>query len=208
MQWYSFTGEFRGAAARRIRTATRLVLVATLWVTVHLPLSEARAQGSTDSTDLVELSLEDLMNVEVVSVSKKEEKLTDAAAAVFVITGDDLRQSGATSIPDALRTVPGMQVASIDANSWAVTSRGFNSNFANKLLVLIDGRSVYTPMFSGVWWDAQDVMLNDVDRIEIIRGPGATLWGANAVNGVINIITKNAGKTKGAGCERSRAHLR
>ena len=147
--------------------------------------------------DLTELSLEELMNIEITSVSKKEEKLFEAAAAVCVITGEDIRRSGVTSIPEALRMVPGMEVAHIDANKWAISSRGFNDLFANKLLVLIDGRSVYTPLFSGVFWEAQDVLLEDVERIEVIRGPGAALWGANAVNGIINILTKRAQDTQG-----------
>jgi len=134
------------------------------------------------------------MNIQVTSVSKRTQKVADAAAAIFVITQEDLRRSGATSIPEALRLVPGLEVARIDENKWAIGSRGFNGRFDDKLLVLIDGRSVYTPLFSGVYWNVQDVMLEDIDRIEVIRGPGATLWGANAVNGVINIITK-----KGAG---------
>ena len=149
------------------------------------------------STDLTELSLEELMNIKITSVSKKPERLADAAAAIFVITQEDIRRSGATSIPEALRMVPGINVARIDSNKWAVTSRGFNGRFANKLLVLIDGRSVYTPSFSGVHWEVQDTLMEDVDRIEVIRGPGATLWGANAVNGVINIITKHAADTQG-----------
>lgn len=147
--------------------------------------------------DLTELGLEELMNIEVTSVSKKPQKLSNAAAAIFVITTEDIRRSGATSIPEALRMVPGLEVARSDANKWAITSRGFNGGFANKLLVLMDGRSVYTPLYSGVFWDQQDTMLEDLDRIEIIRGPGATLWGANAVNGVINIITKKAKETQG-----------
>jgi iron complex outermembrane recepter protein len=130
-------------------------------------------------------------------VSKRSQKVADAAAAVFVITQEDIRRSGATSIPDALRMVPGLEVAQIDQNKWAIGSRGFNGRFDNKLLVLIDGRSVYTPLFSGVYWNVQDVVLEDVDRIEVIRGPGATLWGANAVDGVINIITKSAKATQG-----------
>jgi iron complex outermembrane receptor protein len=148
--------------------------------------------------DVTAMSVEDLMNVQVTSVSKRTQKLADAAAAIFVITQEDIRRSGATSIPEALRMVPGLQVARIDENKWAISSRGFNGRFANKLLVLIDGRSVYTPLFSGVYWNIQDVMLEDVDRIEVIRGPGATLWGANAVNGVINIITKPARSTQSA----------
>jgi iron complex outermembrane recepter protein len=147
--------------------------------------------------DLSEISLEDLMNVEVTSVSKKEQKLSQTAAAIHVITQEDIRRSGLTSIPELLRMVPGLHVARIDSNKWAISARGFNSRFANKMLVLIDGRSVYTPLFSGVYWDIQDVMLEDVERIEVIRGPGATLWGANAVNGVVNIITKRAEDTQG-----------
>ncbi|MEW6490055.1 MAG: TonB-dependent receptor [Thermodesulfobacteriota bacterium] len=147
--------------------------------------------------DLMDLSLEDLLAVEVTSVSRKPQKLSDTAAAVFVITREDIRRSGATSIPEALRMAPGLQVARIDANKWVVTARGFADRFSNKLLVLVDGRSVYTPLFSGVYWDVQDTLLEDVDRIEVIRGPGAALWGANAVNGVINIITRHAADTQG-----------
>ncbi|MGD9211899.1 MAG: TonB-dependent receptor plug domain-containing protein, partial [Desulfobacteraceae bacterium] len=147
--------------------------------------------------DLTKLSLEALMSIEVTTASRRTEKLSDTTAAVYVITQEDIRRSTATTIPNLLRMVPGMQVANIDANKWAISSRGFNSRFATKLLVLIDGRSVYSPLFSGVFWDAQDVVLEDVERIEIIRGPGATLWGANAVNGVINIITKSSEETQG-----------
>jgi iron complex outermembrane receptor protein len=153
--------------------------------------------ASSTVNDLTHLSLEDLMRIEVTSVSKKGERLSDAPAAIFVITQEDIRRSGVTNIPDALRMAPGVEVARIDANMWAVSTRGFNSRFATKLLVLMDGRSVYSPAFSGVWWDVQDTLLEDIDRIEVIRGPGATLWGANAVNGVINIITKKAGETQG-----------
>lgn len=137
------------------------------------------------------------MDIEVTSVSKKPQRLANAAAAAFVISQDDIRRSGATSIPDLLRMVPGLQVARIDANKWAVSIRGFNGRFANKLLVLRDGRSVYTPLFSGVYWEQQDTPLEDIERIEVIRGPGAALWGANAVNGVINIITRKAEDTPG-----------
>ena len=157
----------------------------------------ASAQVSQNIPDVTAITLEDLMNLQVTSVSKRAQKLADAAAAIFVITQDDIRRSGATSIPEALRMVPGLEVARIDENKWAIGSRGFNGRFDNKLLVLIDGRSVYTPLFSGVYWNVQDVMLEDVDRIEVIRGPGATLWGANAVDGVINIITKPAKLTQG-----------
>lgn len=147
--------------------------------------------------DLTNMSLEDLMNLEVTSVSKKEQKLSQTAAAIYVVTQEDIRRSGATSIPEVLRMVPGLQVARLSGSKWAITSRGFNGRFANKMLVLVDGRSVYTPTFSGVFWDVQDLLLEDVERIEVIRGPGGTLWGANAVNGVINIITKPAKETQG-----------
>ena len=148
-------------------------------------------------SDLTELSLEELLNVQVTSVSKQAQPLSQTTAAIFALTQEDIRRSGATSIPEALRMVPGLQVARLDSNKWAISSRGFNGRFANKLLVLIDGRSVYTPIFSGVYWDVQDTLMEDIDRIEVIRGPGATLWGANAVNGVINIITKKAKDTQG-----------
>ncbi len=137
------------------------------------------------------------MNVEIVSASKKSEPLLKTAAAAHIISQEDIRRSGATTLPDVLRGVPGVQVAQIDANKWAVSMRGFNDRFSSKLLVMIDGRSIYTPLFSGVYWNMHDVPLDDVDRIEVIRGPGGTLWGANAVNGVINIITKKAHETQG-----------
>jgi iron complex outermembrane receptor protein len=152
---------------------------------------------STDPTDLTALSLEQLMSVEVTSVSKKSQKISDTAAAVHVISQEDIHRSGATSIPDLLRMVPGLEVARIDANKWAISARGFNGRFANKLLVLMDGRTLYDPTYSGVFWDVQDTLLEDIDRIEVIRGPGATLWGANAVNGVINVITKHSRDTRG-----------
>src|SRR5437867_8106220 len=148
--------------------------------------------------DISRMSIEDLMSLEVTSVSKRTQRVADAAAAVFVLTQEDIRRSGAASIPEALRMVPGLEVARIDQNKWAIGSRGFNGRFDNKLLVLIDGRSVYTPLCSGVYWNVQDVMLEEVDRIEVIRGPGATLGGANAVDGVINVVTKKAKATQSA----------
>lgn len=157
----------------------------------------AQDEEADEQRDLFEMSLEDLMNVEVTLASKKEERLFTTAAAVYVVTAEDIRRSGATSIPDALRMVPGVEVARINANKWAITARGFNDEFADKLLVMIDGRSIYTPLYGGVHWDTHDVMLEDVERIEVVRGPGGTLWGANAVNGVINIITKNAKDSQG-----------
>lgn len=161
------------------------------------PAPPPAAQAATQR-DLSQVSIEDLMNIKVTSVSKKEQKMSQAAAAIFVITQEDIRQSGATNIPDLLRMVPGLDVSQINANSWAVSARGFNEQFTNKLLVLIDGRAVYTPLLGGVNWDTQDVPLEDIDRIEVIRGPGATIWGANAVNGVISIATKRAADTPGA----------
>ncbi len=148
--------------------------------------------------DLTRLTLEELMEIQVTSVSKKPERMKQAPAAVFVITQEDIRRSGATQIPEVLRMVPGVEVARVDSNKWAVSIRGFNNLFARKLLVLIDGRSVYTGLFSGTFWDTQDTALEDIDRIEVIRGPGATVWGVNAVNGVINIITKKASRTQGS----------
>ena len=149
------------------------------------------------ANDFSSMSIEDLADIEISSVSKKKESLSDAAAAIFVITQEDIRRSGSTSIPEALRMAPNLQVARVDANQYAITARGFNGTAANKLQVLIDGRSVYTPLFSGVFWDVQDVMLEDVERIEVISGPGGVLWGSNAVNGVINIITRSSQDTQG-----------
>ncbi|HET6330510.1 MAG TPA: TonB-dependent receptor [Holophagaceae bacterium] len=144
------------------------------------------------------MSLEDLTNIEVTSVSKKPEKLSEAPAAVFVISREDVRRSGATTLAEALRLAPNLEVARQNSNAYAISARGFQTALANKLLVLIDGRSVYTPFYSGTYWDSQDVMLEDVDRIEVVSGPGGTLWGSNAVNGVINIITRGAKDTQGA----------
>src|SRR5260221_6565100 len=147
--------------------------------------------------DLADLSIEELGNIQVTSVSKHAERLADAPASIFVITGEDIRRSGATRLAEALRLAPNLEVARASASSYAISARGFNNTIDNKLLVLIDGRTVYTPLFSGVFWDAQDVMLEDVERIEVISGPGAALWGANAVNGVINVITRRSPDTQG-----------
>jgi iron complex outermembrane receptor protein len=147
---------------------------------------------------LADLSLEQLGSIEITSVSKRSERVLDAPASVFVITSEDIRRSGATILPEALRLAPNLLVAQVSTGGYSISARGFNSSAGNKLLVLIDGRSVYTPLFSGVFWDVQDVMLEDVDRIEVISGPGGTLWGTNAVNGVINVITRTAGETQGA----------
>ena len=169
----------------------RFTPVLTCAMAAHSPAQTPPAR------DLTQFSLEDLMNVQVTSVSKKEQKLAKTGAAIFVITQEDIRRSGATSIPDLLRMVPGVDVARVDHSNWAVSIRGFNNVYANKVLVLIDGRSVYHPAFSGVLWFAQEVPLEDIERIEVIRGPGGTVWGANAMNGVINIITKSAQATPG-----------
>jgi iron complex outermembrane receptor protein len=143
------------------------------------------------------LSIEELMDVQVTSVSKRKERIAETASAIQVITSEDIRNSGATNVPEALRLATNLQVAQVNASQWAISARGFNNVLANKLLVLINGRVVYTPMYAGVFWDVQNVMLEDVERIEVISGPGGTLWGANAVNGVINIITKNSRDTQG-----------
>jgi len=154
-------------------------------------------QPDSAAQALKQLSIEQLMNLEVTSVSRRPERLSQTASAIQVITQDDIRRSGASSLAEALRLAPNLQVAQVDSRQWAISARGFSSTTANKLLVLIDGRTVYTPLFSGVFWDAQLVPLGDIDRIEVISGPGATLWGANAVNGVINVITKDAKDTPG-----------
>lgn len=162
-----------------------------------LSASPARAQQRDSLEALKQLTLDQLMNIEVMSVSRRPERLGQTASAIQVITHEDIRQSGASSLPEALRLTTNLQVAQVDSRQWAISARGFNSTTANKLLVLIDGRTVYTPLFSGVFWDAQDVVLSDIERIEVISGPGATLWGANAVNGVINVITKDAKDSRG-----------
>jgi iron complex outermembrane receptor protein len=168
-----------------------------LFILATQPLP-AQTNDSISPAALKKLSLEELLQQDVSIVTRTPEKLSESASAVQVITGEDIRRSGATSIPEALRLAPNLQVAQVDSHQWAIDSRGFNNTLANKLLVMIDGRSVYTPLFAGVFWDVQNVLLADVDRIEVVSGPGASLWGANAVNGVINIVTKNARATQGA----------
>lgn len=157
----------------------------------------AQTQSAGNVSNLKTLSLAQLGNVNVTSVSKEPVAMQRTPAAIYVLTQDDIRRSGATSIPELLRTVPGVEVARIDSDHWSIGIRGFGSEFSKSVLVLIDGRSVYSPLFSGVYWNVQNVMLEDVQRIEVIRGPGGTIWGANAVNGVINIITKNSAETRG-----------
>lgn len=175
----------------------RYIIAISIFCLASLPCWGFASNGGTQvSGDLFELDITELMDIEITSVSKRPEKLSEASAAIFVITQEDIRRSGASSIPEALRMAPGLHVARMNTFDWAITSRGFNGRFANKLLVLIDGRSIYNPVFSGVYWGARDTMIEDIERIEVIRGPGAALWGANAVNGVINIITKSVEDTQ------------
>ena len=179
----------------------RLEIWATITILVALSsavMAQTVAQLASDIETLKKVPFEELFNLEITTVSRRPERLVDAASAIQVITAEEIRRSGASSLPEALRLASNLQVAQVDSSRWAISARGFNATTANKLLVLIDGRSVYTPLFSGVFWDVQNVMLEDIDRIEVISGPGATLWGANAVNGVINVITKSARDTQGA----------
>src|ERR1700723_2024865 len=196
-RWKRFPWEVSRAATVWFKSGDRKFFRQKLLVVATVVLCALPAWAQQTSKDLGNSSIEDLMNMQVTSVSKKEQKLSRTAAAIFVITQEDIRRSGATNIPDLLRMVPGMDVAEINGSTWAVSARGFNGQFSNKLLVMIDGRIVYTPNFSGVYWDTLDVSLEDIDRIEVIRGPGGTLWGANAVNGVVNIISKTASETQG-----------
>src|SRR5712692_8982924 len=192
---------FRFSLTRSIRrsvvasTVMSLLLFATL-------IKESRADSSEKDQNtegrLTHVSLEDLGQIEVTTASKEPVKATRTPAAIYVVTQEDIRRSGATSIPEALRLVPGVEVARIDSNTWSLGVRGFGSALSRSVLVLIDGRSVYTPLFAGVYWQVQDTLLEDIERIEVIRGPGGTIWGANAVNAVINIITKSAKDTHGA----------
>lgn len=180
-----------------IACTTYRIIEACIGVVVFSSFTFAQPSRAAVAKDLTDMSLEDLMEIKVTSVSKRDQSAGEVAAALFVLNSEDIRRSGARTIPELLRQVPGLNVAQIDTNRWAITARGSNSLFATKLLVLIDGRSVYTPTFSGVYWDAQDTRIEDIERIEVIRGPGASVWGANAVNGVINIITKSAKETVG-----------
>lgn len=184
--WWLFVTSLHSLA----RDTTRLLVLGLVAVPALAPAAEL-------DLDITETTIEQLMNVSVTTVSRQQEELQTSAAAAYVLSREDIRRAHVTSVPEALRLVPGVQVARIDANKWAVSIRGFNARTANKLLVLIDGRSVYDPLFSGVFWEARDVALEEIERIEVVRGPGGTLWGANAVNGVINIITRNARDTQG-----------
>jgi iron complex outermembrane receptor protein len=195
--WRSFLMN-DGAGSTRARRSAAFLLTCALSGAMGSGRASAGAQVDPPTAgDLKRLSIEDLMNLDVTSVAKEPQRLLQAAAAIQVITADDIRRSGASSIPEALRLADSLQVAQINAHDWAISARGFNANLANKLLVLVDGRAVYTPLYGGVLWNVQDCLLADVERIEVISGPGGTLWGANAVNGVINIITKAAQDTQG-----------
>ncbi len=194
------------------RTSLRLALsIGLWWMNAQKSHGEQTPQGtnssavapeqSTSSGGRVEIfkrmSLEELMNQTVTSVSRAPEPFGQAPSAIQVITGEDIQRSGASSIPEALRLADNLEVAQINSHDWAISARGFDANLADKLLVLIDGRAVYTPLYGGVLWNVQDYLLEDIDRIEVISGPGGTQWGANAVNGVINITTKSAKDTQG-----------
>ncbi len=181
-----------GALIHRVFPVVFLLLAAVCWA------EEAPVFAVTDIAELKKMSLAELMDMEVTSVSRRPEKLSETASAIQVITQEDIRRSGATSLPEALRLASNLEVAQRDSRQWAISARGFNSTSSNKFLVLIDGRTVYTPLFAGVFWDVQDTLLEDIERIEVISGPGATVWGGNAVNGVINVITKKAKDTQGS----------
>ncbi len=175
----------------------RMCLCLLLAAFVNAGFGESSGPNSEGKARLTRLSLEQLGNTDVTTVSKEPTKLNRTPAAIYVITQEDIRRSGATSIPEALRLAPGVEVSRIDSHRWSLGVRGFESNLSRSVLVLIDGRSVYTPLFAGVYWEVQDTLLEDIERIEVIRGPGGTIWGANAVNAVINIITKKASETHG-----------
>src|SRR5689334_8575248 len=185
----------KDSVGRRRYLSARVSVLLILCTSVCL----AAADQSSDPKDLKNLTLEQLGDVKVTTASKQPEQVWNTAAAIYVLTAEDIRRSGVTNVPDALRLAPGVNVARVNGGrNWAVGIRGFGDQFSKSVLVLIDGRSVYTPLFAGVLWTLDNVMLEDIDRIEVIRGPGGTIWGANAVNGVINIITKSAKETHGA----------
>jgi iron complex outermembrane recepter protein len=181
---------------RRVSRPSRAIAFVALGTLVVLLSSPSvRAQDSKD--DLAALNIENLMKIQVSSVSRRAQPLSETAAAVFVISQEDIRHSGATNIPDLLRMIPGVYVARINASTWAICVRGFNGRFSNELLVMVDGRTIYSPTFGGVFWDVLELPPEDIERIEVIRGPGGSTWGANAVLGVISIITKKAKATQG-----------
>src|SRR5690348_8715946 len=175
----------------------RLRIFLMVIIILSARITYAQQEDTLTLTEMKDMSLEQLMNIEITSVSRHPEKLEEAVSAIQVITQQDIRNSGAKTLPEALRLASNLQVAQVNSSQWAISARGFNNVLANKLLVLIDGRTVYTPLYAGVFWDVQNPPLEIIDRIEVISGPGGALWGANAVNGVINVITKKAGETAG-----------
>ena len=182
-------------SSRRLAGVLLLILASGLALpAVNEAQDDARERAASS---LKRLSLEELAEIEVTSMGRRGERLSRTAAAIYVITAEEIRRSGARSLPEVLRLATGLHVARVNNGSWAISARGLNSSVANKLQVMIDGRVLYSPLFSGVFWDAQDVLLEDIERIEVVRGPGATMWGSNAFNGVINVITKGAQDTQG-----------
>ena len=204
-RWVTRAGRVRpGSAFWRLLLVPWRQAAQICFLAVALP--ELHAQQAPDSAGPApedgtvaykKLTLEELMNLDVTSVAKAPQPYAEAPAAIQVVTGEDIQRSGASSIPEALRLADNLEVAQVNAHDWAISARGFNANLGNKLLVLMDGRTIYTPLYGGVEWNVQDYLLEDIDRIEVISGPGGTLWGANAVNGVINITSKSAADTQG-----------
>jgi len=185
-----------GNSARALSFAFLLLLL--FQATALVALSETQPSTDTESENPVKhLSLQELGNIEVTTASKQPERVMNTSAAIYVITQEDIERSGATNLPEVLRLAPGVEVARIDSSKWAIGIRGFGSRLARNVLVLIDGRTVYSTLLAGTYWEVQNVMIEDVERIEVIRGPGGTIWGPNAVNGVINIITKSSKDTHG-----------
>jgi iron complex outermembrane receptor protein len=189
-----------GIRRRYLRAAVRAWRLLAALVLLR-GIAAAQEEKPPPPNPYAKLSIEELLTLDITSVSKKAEKLLDAAAAVYVLTGEDIRRSGLTSLSEVLRMAPGAEVARINGNSWAIACRGFNEEYSKKLLVLVDGRMVYAPVWAGVMWDVQDIPLQDLERIEVVRGPGGALWGANAMNGVINVISKSARETQGGYAE-------
>lgn len=195
-------GDLAGIALKIIRSRGGMCIGLGLMLTFATGIvwgdnSDPNPSGQSDSSALKSLTLEELSQIEVTTPSKEPTKVSQTPAAIYVITGEDIRRSGATCIPEALRLAPGVEVARIDSNKWAIGIRGFGSRLTRSVLVLIDGRTVYTPLFDGTYWEVQDTMMEDIERIEVIRGPGGTIWGPNAVDGVINVITKSSKDTHG-----------
>src|SRR5882672_5938080 len=197
VRWWCKLSGVRSLCAADTARGVTVRIVTALLLTGLINASQTPSQTGEVPKPLKQLTLEELGNIEITSVSKKPEQARKTPAAIYVITQEDIRRSGAASIPEVLRLAPGVEVAQVDSNKWSLGIRGFGSRLSRSVLVLIDGRSVYTPLFAGVYWEVQDTLLQDVERIEIIRGPGGTIWGANAVNAVINIITKSTKDTHG-----------